>query len=513
MNDKERIIIFDTTLRDGEQSPGFSMNIKEKVEFAHQLKRLGVDVIEAGFPISSIGDFDSVKAVAEEVDGPQICGLARAMPQDIDRCWEAVKASTNPRIHTFIATSQVHREKKLKKSRDEIRDIAVKAVTHARQYTQNVEFSTEDAARTEWDFICEVVEAAIAAGAATVNIPDTVGYSNPWEIGRLFAYIQEKVPNIDQAVVSTHCHNDLGLAVANSLASIQNGVRQIECTINGIGERAGNTSLEEVVMNIHTRHDYFPFTTNIKTEQIYPTSRLLTRFTGINVQPNKAIVGANAFSHEAGIHQDGMLKERTTYEIMSPQSVGWTGTSMVLGKHSGRHAFASRLDELGFQLATEKLQKAFEDFKDLCDKKKNVYDEDLIALVDEQAREEEDKFSLEALSISTGQQPPSATVSIKTRDGQLIEGTASGDGALDAAFTAIKQITENQDIVLENYHVDAITSGTDAQGSARLKIKKGDVLSSGHATDTDVIRASVKAFLAAISRLERNVKLKETGVV
>lgn len=507
MNDKKQIIIFDTTLRDGEQSPGFSMNIKEKVEFAHQLHRLGVDVIEAGFPISSPGDFESVKAVAQEVKGPQICGLARAMEKDIDRCWEAVQYSDRPRIHTFIATSQVHREKKLKKSQKEIRDYAVKAVQHARKYTENVEFSTEDAARTERDYICEVIEAAIDAGATTINVPDTVGYSNPWEFGSLIEYIFEKVPNVDQAVISVHCHNDLGLAVANSLAAIRYGAMQIECTINGIGERAGNTSLEEVVMNIHTRSDSFPFTTSIRTEQIYPTSRLLTRFTGIGVQPNKAIVGANAFAHEAGIHQDGVLKERTTYEIMSPASVGWSGTSMVLGKHSGRHAFVTRLTELGFHLEGERLESAFEEFKVLCDKKKTVYDEDLIALVDQQVLEEgSERFALAELSINTGEGEPTATVVLKTREGDTLQKTGTGDGALDAAFSAIKELTGNTDVVLVDYHVNAITSGTDAQGSATIKIRHTDKIIKGRSTDTDVIRASVKAFVNAINRLDSNGK-------
>ncbi|MBZ0258651.1 2-isopropylmalate synthase, partial [bacterium] len=388
-NANDKIIVFDTTLRDGEQSPGFSMNIKEKIEFAFQLKRLGVDVIEAGFPISSEGDFEAVKAVAKQVDGPQICGLARALEKDIDRCWEAVQYSKNPRIHTFIATSDVHREKKLKKTEAQVRDMAVKAVKHARQYTDNVEFSTEDAARTGREYICTVIEAAIDAGAKTINVPDTVGYSNPWEFGALIEYIFEHVPNVNDAVISIHCHNDLGLAVPNSLAAVRAGARQIECTINGIGERAGNASLEELVMNIVTRQDCFPYHVDIKTDQIYPTSRLLTRFTGIGVQPNKAIVGANAFAHEAGIHQDGVLKERTTYEIMSPESVGWSGSSMVLGKHSGRHAFVTRIQELGFHLEDKEIEEAFNSFKDLADLKKTVFDEDLIAIVGSQSQSEE----------------------------------------------------------------------------------------------------------------------------
>lgn len=498
----EKIIIFDTTLRDGEQSPGFSMNIQEKIEFAFQLQRLGVDIIEAGFPISSPGDFESVKAIAQKVDGPQICGLARAMDKDIDRCWEAVQHSKRPRIHTFIATSQVHMEKKLKKSRKEVRDIAVAAVKRARQYTDNVEFSTEDAARTERDYICEVVEAAIDAGAATINIPDTVGYSNPWEFGALIAYIFEKVPNVHNAVISVHCHNDLGLSVANSLAAVREGARQVECTINGIGERAGNASLEEFVMNVKTRADFFGFHTDIKTENIYPASRMLTRFTGIGVQPNKAIVGANAFAHEAGIHQDGVLKERTTYEIMSPESVGWTGSSMVLGKHSGRHAFVTRMKDLGFSLDGKDLENAFNAFKDLADAKKTVYDEDLMAIVDEQSRmADRAKYVLQDLFIRIDKnEKPSATVRLQA-NGNGIEGSGTGDGALDAAFSVIKQLTHMEDSVLVDYHVGAVSSGTDAQGSATVVLKKGMKKAHGRGTDTDVIRASVKAFLNAVNRI------------
>ncbi len=514
MKDQNKIIIFDTTLRDGEQSPGFSMNLQEKVEFAFQLKRLGVDVIEAGFPISSEGDFEAVKAVAEKVEGPQICGLARAMEKDIDRCWEAVQHSKNPRIHTFIATSSIHVEKKLKKTGKEVRDIAVKAVKHARKYTENVEFSTEDAARTDRDYICEVIEAAIDAGAATINVPDTVGYSNPWEFGDLIHYIFDKVPNVHQAIISVHCHNDLGLAVSNSLAAVREGARQLECTINGIGERAGNASLEEIVMNIETRKNFFNFHTDINTDQIYPTSRLLTRFTGIGVQPNKAIVGANAFAHEAGIHQDGVLKERTTYEIMSPKSVGWTGHSMVLGKHSGRHAFTSRLKELGFHLEGEELEKVFNSFKGLADLKKNVFDEDIIAIVDEQSRSSDyGKYTLDDLSVNIEkEQKPNAHVRIRS-NGDILECTGNGDGALDAAFSAIKQLTDMEDAVLVDYHVGAITTGTDAQGSANIILRKGEREAIGRGTDTDVLRASVKAFINAVNRLVAGTDRGKTPAV
>ncbi|MDP8244950.1 MAG: 2-isopropylmalate synthase [Candidatus Hinthialibacter antarcticus] len=510
----DKIIVFDTTLRDGEQSPGFSMNIKEKIEFAFQLKRLGVDVIEAGFPISSEGDFEAVKAVAKQVDGPQICGLARALEKDIDRCWEAVQHSNNPRIHTFIATSDVHREKKLKKTEAQVRDMAVKAVKHARQYTDNVEFSTEDAARTGREYICTVIEAAIDAGAATINVPDTVGYSNPWEFGSLIEYIFEHVPNVNDAVISVHCHNDMGLAVPNSLAAVRAGARQIECTINGIGERAGNASLEELVMNIVTRQDCFPYKVDVKTEQIYPTSRLLTRFTGIGVQPNKAIVGANAFAHEAGIHQDGVLKERTTYEIMSPESVGWAGSSMVLGKHSGRHAFATRIQELGFHLEDKELEDAFNAFKDLADLKKTVFDEDLIAIVGSQAQSEENwKFKYNHLWYSSDpDKKPKAKVKLETADG-IIEGESDGDGAVDAAFSSIKTLTNMEDAVLIDYHVGAVTRGADAQGSANLVLRNGDKQATGRGVDTDVVRASAKAFVNAVNKLVADSGKEKTEVV
>ncbi len=511
----DKIIIFDTTLRDGEQSPGFSMNLKEKLEFAHQLERLGVNVIEAGFPISSIGDFEAVEAVAKEIKGPQICGLARAMERDIDRCWEAVKhAGDRARIHTFIATSPVHVEKKLKKTRKEVRDIAVKAVKRARQYTANVEFSTEDAARTEKEYICEVVEAAIDAGASTVNIPDTVGYSNPWEYGDLIACIFEKVPNIQDTIVSVHCHNDLGLAVPNSLAAVRNGARQVECTINGIGERAGNASLEEFVMNVAVRKDFFPYHTDIRTEQIYPTSRMLTRFTGISVQPNKAIVGANAFAHEAGIHQDGVLKERTTYEIMSPKSVGWAGDSMVLGKHSGRHAFVTRLQELGFQMEGEELEKAFAAFKDLADLKKTVFDEDIIVIVDEQARAEDyGKYKFGELKISYDEDNrPTAKVRIHS-NGDTLEESGTGDGALDAAFSIIKKLTGMEEATLVDYHVNAVTVGTDAQGSANVILEKDGRRAVGRGAHTDVLKASVIAFINAVNGfISKEASEKARGV-
>jgi 2-isopropylmalate synthase len=491
----DRITIFDTTLRDGEQSPGFSMNLDEKVEFARQLTRLHVDVIEAGFPASSPGDFEAVRAVADRVRGPQIAGLARAREEDIDRCWDAVRSSARPRIHTFIATSQIHREKKLRRSADEVLDLAVRAIRHARRYTENVEFSTEDAARTERGYLCRVVEAAIDAGASTVNIPDTVGYSNPWEFGALVAHLFDAVPNIRRAVISVHCHNDLGLAVANSLAAVRQGARQIECTVNGIGERAGNASLEEIVMNLRTRHDYFGYATGIRTEQLAPTSRMLARLTGIGVQPNKAIVGANAFAHEAGIHQDGVLKDRTTYEIMTAASVGWNGHSMVLGKHSGRHAFSKRLQELGYSIQGEELDRAFASFKSLADLKKHVFDEDLIALVGDQRRGEEARFVLESLSFSQGR----ATVTIRM-DGEPRETEATGDGALDAAFSAINAVSKMA-VELIDYNVSALSRGSDAQALASVALKHRDRETVGRGTDTDVVRASVKAYLHALNQM------------
>ncbi|MFH1744211.1 MAG: 2-isopropylmalate synthase, partial [bacterium] len=486
---------------DGEQSPGFSMNLQEKIEFARQLQRLGVDVIEAGFPISSPGDFESVKAVAQKVEGLQVCGLARARKEDIDRCWEAVQYSAQPRIHTFIATSDIHVEKKLRKTRQEVKEIALKAVERAKSYTDNVEFSTEDAARTDRDYICEVVEATIAAGATTINVPDTVGYSNPWEMEQLFRYIMENVPNIGQAIVSCHCHNDLGLAVSNSLAAVRAGARQIECTVNGIGERAGNASLEEIVMILRTRKDFFGLETGIDTSQIYPASRMLTRFTGVSVQPNKAIVGANAFAHEAGIHQDGVLKERTTYEIMTPESVGWSGQGMVLGKHSGRHAFKNQLEELGFRLEDDELQKAFEQFKELADLKKTIFDDDLIAIVEQQARSAEvGRYVLRDLRIEIAKTGPRATVVLGC-NGDKMEENASGDGGLDAAFSAIKKITGLEESRLIRYNCSSVTQGTDALGQATISLRHKDKEVVGRGTDTDVLRASVKAFIDAVNRL------------
>ena len=441
----ERVYIFDTTLRDGEQSPGASLNTKEKLEIALQLARLGVDIIEAGFPISSPGDFEAVKLIAEKVEGPVICGLARAKDIDVDRAGEAIKPAKNRRIHTFIATSDIHMEKKLRMSKEQVIEMAIRAVKKAKKYTDNVEFSPEDASRTNMDYMCDVLEAAIDAGATTVNIPDTVGYSNPVEYGARIKYITEKVPNIKKAIISVHCHDDLGLAVANSLAGILNGARQAECTINGIGERAGNASLEEIVMNLKCRKDFYGLETGINADQIYRTSRMVSTKTGISVQPNKAIVGSNAFAHEAGIHQDGVLKERKTYEIMDLSEVGWAGTNMVMGKHSGRHAFKERLSNLGYKdLSDDEINKAFDRFKRLADKKKVIYDEDLVSIVEDERMQITETFILDSVrAVSDTHKAPSAAVTIK-KNGKKIKGTAKGDGPVDAAYKVIKKITTNK---------------------------------------------------------------------
>jgi len=513
--DDKRIRIFDTTLRDGEQSPGASLNTAEKLEVARLLAELGVDIIEAGFPISSEGDFEAVRTIAERVEGPTIAGLARAIPADIDRCWEAIQLSSKPRIHTFIATSQIHLERKLRKSPEEVIEYAVSAVKRARDYCEDVEFSTEDAARTDVDYICEIVERAIEAGVTTINIPDTVGYSNPWQFGELIEHIFKNIPNIHDAVISVHCHNDLGLAVSNSLAAVRMGARQVECTINGIGERAGNASLEEIVMNLHTRKDFFGFETGIKKEKIFRASRLVSNLTGLVVQPNKAVVGANAFAHEAGIHQDGVIKDKETYEIMTPESVGWRGTSMVMGKHSGRHAFSERLVELGFSMEPDQIEKAFVDFKDLADRKKEVFDEDLEAIcVRIQEQEEmpgEDIYQLHSLHTVTHLgKNPHATVSLQRGDEILLE-SAEGDGPVDATCNAIKKIVGTS-CRLVDYRIAAITGGTDAQGSVTLTLKEGKLRASGRASRPDIITASAEAYIQALNLLERKKRAEESSV-
>ncbi len=497
----DRVIIFDTTLRDGEQSPGASMNLSEKMEVGRALQALKVDVIEAGFPISSPGDFESVKTVASEIRGPSVAGLARANDKDIDCCWEAVQHSERPRIHTFIATSDIHIEKKLKKTREEVIALAARAVARAKGYCDDVEFSCEDAARSDQDYLCKIIEAVIEAGATTINIPDTVGYSNPWEFGELIRHLIDKTPNARQAIFSVHCHNDLGLAVANSLAALKAGARQAECTINGIGERAGNASLEEIVMNLRTRKACFGLECNIDTSQIYRASRLVSSVTGIHVQRNKAIVGENAFAHEAGIHQDGMIKHRQTYEIMTPESVGWKGTSMVMGKHSGRNAFNKRMAELGFDLPPETLQKCFEQFKVLADKKKTIYDADLIAIAEDEAHAYPEKFHLEYIQTTSGNTTvPTAMVKVKRGD-DVLQGAGTGDGPVDAAYEAIKQLTGTKS-KLVHFSIQSITGGTDAMGEVLVTLEEEGRRVTGRGHNTDVIVASALAYVDALNRLE-----------
>ena len=496
-----RVLIFDTTLRDGEQSPGFSMNIAEKITLARQLARLGVDIIEAGFPVASEGDFEAVRTIAREVRGPVIAGLARATTGDIDRCWDAVRHAAHPRIHTFLATSDIHIAKKFNTTREEILRRAVAAVRHARGLTADVEFSAEDAFRSDWEFLCRVVEAVIDAGATTVNIPDTVGYAIPSEFGELIRTIRERVPNIDRAVLAVHCHDDLGLGVANSLAAIQNGAGQVECTVNGIGERAGNASLEEIVMALKTRPALFGASTGIRTEEITRTSRLLASITGIDVQPNKAIVGRNAFAHESGIHQDGVLKDARTYEIMTPESVGLSRAQLVLGKHSGRHAFARRLQDLGFELTKEQLASAFARFKELCDKKKEIFDEDLAALVEQEiVATVPETWSLEYLATASGTRSiPTATVVLR-RGEERFQDSATGDGPVDAAYHAVDRIAGVNGTLL-SYSIRAVTSGKDALGEATIKVRFDGRELSARAASTDIVESSVRAYLSAINRM------------
>ncbi len=496
-----QIVIFDTTLRDGEQSPGASMNLFEKMEVAQALVELGVDVIEAGFPIASSGDFTAVREIAKTVRGSVVCGLARCRPEDIDRAWEAVKHAEEPRIHVFLATSAIHREHKLKMSKDEIVQRAVEGVKRAVGYCSNVEFSPEDAARTEVDFLCQVVEAAIDAGATTVNIPDTVGYATPAHMRRVIETLRRRVANVDRAVISVHCHNDLGMAVANSLAAVEVGAGQIECTINGIGERAGNCSLEEVVMALRTRNDYYDADTRVVTQRLVPTSRLVASVTGIQVQRNKAIVGQNAFAHEAGIHQDGILKERTTYEIMRPEAVGLTMHDLVLGKHSGRAALADRAKALGYRLTGEQLNLVFEEFKALADKKKEIYDGDVAALIEQQIHGVSELWSLESYEISMGTgRIPEVTLSIRRGDQSLTTHQMCGDGPVDAIFLAIEELT-GLEVVCKDFRVHSVTVGKDAQGEVMVQVEYQGELYRGHGVSTDSIEASAKAFLNAMNRI------------
>ncbi len=498
----EAIRIFDTTLRDGEQSPGCSMNLQEKLSLARQLERLGVDVIEAGFPIASDGDFEAVRAVAGEVRDVSVCGLARTGRDDVERAGRALEPASRPRIHTFIATSDIHLEHKLRMSRQQVLDEVVRAVTQARGYCDDVEFSAEDATRSDWHYLVEVFAAAVEAGATTCNVPDTVGYTTPDEYAALITHLRENVPGADAAVFSVHCHNDLGLAVANSLAAVRAGARQIECTVNGIGERAGNTSLEEAVMALATRPDvYAGLETNIVTTEIYPASRLLSSTIGVQVQPNKAIVGANAFAHEAGIHQDGVLKAAITYEIMTPESIGRASNELVLGKHSGRHAFRERLAELGLEVDEDEFQRAFKRFKDLADAKKTVFNEDIEAIVADAWQTTEVRFALTQMTLLSGTfAVPSATVELSV-DGELRKATAQGVGPVDAVFKAITELTDTK-CELIRYEVHAVTAGLDALGEVSVTVSEDGRRVIGHGAHEDVLVASGHAYVHAINKLE-----------
>jgi 2-isopropylmalate synthase len=494
------IRIFDTTLRDGEQSPGASMNVEEKVLVAKQLARLNVDIIEAGFAFSSPGDFEAVQRIGQEVEGPTVCSLARAKPEDIDAAWKALKGTPKPRIHTFLSTSDIHLKHQFRMTREEALARAVEMVKHARSYVEDVEFSPMDATRSDISYLCEVVEAVIDAGAGTVNIPDTVGYTTPQEFGEIIRTLRTRVRDCDRAFISVHCHNDLGLAVANSMAAIHAGARQVECTINGIGERAGNASLEEVVMGLRTREDFYQAGTQIHTEEISKTSRLVSKITGMVVQPNKAIVGANAFAHTSGIHQDGLLKDKSTYEIMQPDSIGLTQSRLVMGKLSGRHAFREELNKLGYSLTEEEINAAFERFKRLADQKRELFEEDLEAIVSETAIKVPERYSLKALSAQSGMnQVPTATVELDI-EGEVLKETGTGDGPVDAVYRTIAQLTQTKSILL-SYVVKAITGGTDAQGEVSVRLEQNGETVTGNGADTDIIVASAHAYLNALNKL------------
>ncbi|MBV1888852.1 MAG: 2-isopropylmalate synthase [Proteobacteria bacterium] len=499
---KDKLVIFDTTLRDGEQSPGASMTRDEKVRIAKALEKLNVDVIEAGFAIASPGDFEAVQAVASVIKDSTVCSLARAAIQDIERAGEALSKANSSRIHTFIATSPIHMKYKLQMTPDQVLDQAVRSVKHARNYTDDVEFSCEDASRSELEYLCRIIEATISAGATTINLPDTVGYGIPEEYGAMIKSVIKNVPNSDQAIFSVHCHNDLGLAVANSLAAVQSGARQVECTINGLGERAGNASLEEIVMAVKTRHDQLPVTTAIDTQHIVPISRLVATITGFPVQPNKAIVGANAFAHEAGIHQDGVIKHRETYEIMKAEDVGWSANRLVLGKHSGRRALYKRLEELGVEFESRvESDRIFQKFKELADKKHEIYDEDLQALVsDTQTIELSEQYQLVCLEVcsKTGQ-VPMATVKLLNKS-ENCEASATGGGPVDATFKAIESIAASG-ANLQLYNVNAITQGTDSQGEVTVRLEKDGAIVNGSGADTDIVIASAKAYIHALNLL------------
>ena len=496
----DRIYIFDTTLRDGEQSPGASMNLEEKLQVAELLDAMGVDIIEAGFPIASNGDFEAVSEIAKMLKNTTICGLARAGARDIDRAGQALKHAKKPRIHTFISTSPVHMKHKLKMQPDEVMEAIAASVSHARQYTDDVEWSPEDATRTDRDFLCATVETAIKAGARTINIPDTVGYSMPQEFFEIVSMLRTRVPNMDKAIIGTHCHNDLGLAVANSLAGVQAGARQVECTINGIGERAGNAALEEIVMAIKVRNDLMPQWSQIDTTMLARASKLVSSVTAFPVQYNKAIVGQNAFAHESGIHQDGMLKNNQTYEIMTPESVGISKTSLVMGKHSGRHAFREKVRDLGYELADNQLQEAFVRFKDLADRKKHVFDDDIIALVDDEMANAAKMIKVVSLRVIAGSQGPQQAMLELAIDGENFAVESTGDGPVDATFNAIKALFPHE-AVLQLYQVHAVTQGTDAQAEVSVRLEENGKTVTGRGIDTDTLVASARAYVSALNKL------------
>jgi 2-isopropylmalate synthase len=497
----EQVVIFDTTLRDGEQAPGYSMNLEEKGRLAKQLEALRVDTIEAGFAIASPGDFEAVSAVSQAVSECTVASLSRALEKDIDTAWEAVKKARKPMIHTFIATSPIHMKYKLKMSEEQVLEQAAKMVAHARNLCPQVEFSAEDASRSEWEFLFRVFEAVIDAGAGVINVPDTVGYTTPDEFASLIRSIRENVPNIDKAVISVHCHNDLGLAVANTLAAAKAGAKQLECTINGIGERAGNAAMEELAMILATREDHYGLRTNLKTTELYRTSRLLSTITGVSVQPNKAIVGANAFAHEAGIHQHGILVNSQTYEIMTPESIGLHENKMVLGKHSGRHAFVDRVKALGFHPEKELIDQVFSQFKALADRKKVVTDKDIEALMENRVAAVEEIYTLVNFVINSGNaMTATASVALKYKDGQLFEDVSTGDGPVDAAFRAIERIA-GVEYTLEDYTIHAVTGGKDAQGEVSVRIRSDGNVYKGRGLSTDIIEASIKACLNAVNRM------------
>ncbi len=509
---RRHIRIFDTTLRDGEQSPGASMNVEEKVLVAKQLARLNVDIIEAGFAFSSPGDFDAVQRIGQEVNGPTVCSLARARPDDIDSAWKALKGAPRPRIHTFLSTSDIHLKRQFRMTREQALNCAVEMVQRARSYVDDVEFSPMDATRSDVSYLCEVVEAVVDAGAGTVNIPDTVGYTTPQEFGEIIRALRTRVRECDRAIISVHCHNDLGLAVANSMAAIYAGAGQVECTINGIGERAGNASLEEIVMGLRTRKDFYDAGTQIHTEEISKTSRLVSKITGMVVQPNKAIVGANAFAHTSGIHQDGLLKDKNTYEIMQPDSIGLKQSRLVMGKLSGRHAFREELTKLGYSLTEEEVNAAFDRFKRLADQKKELFEEDLESIVSEAATKVPERYSLKAMSTQSGMnQVPTATVELHV-EGRNKKETGTGDGPVDAVYRTIAHITQTKSKLL-SYVVKAITGGTDAQGEVSVRLEQDGETVTGNGANTDIIVASAQAYLNALNKLSSQLERRAGTVV